>query len=136
MFLQALALRIYAINKYKENPEDTIYKIWENVGRSNNFNDLCHLVKVAFTLSTSLKNVEQSFSILKLYRTDQRNRLKDENLEGIILIKEEFQGIKSIHINSQILQNYERIIISPSELDLEKVRFLSQKALKVETCNR
>ena len=64
--------------------------------------------------------MEQSFSILKLYSIDERNRLKDEALEGLILIKEEFQDIKSIHINSQILQNYESIIISPSELDFRK----------------
>ena len=50
LFPHVLVLRIYGINKYKENPEDTIYKIWENARRSNNFNVLCQLVKAALTL--------------------------------------------------------------------------------------
>ena len=117
MYPQILALRVHGFNKYKLNTEDTIYKIWESIRKDNNFNDLYKLAKLALTLPTSSANVEQVFSVLKLYRTDQRNSLKDETLEGLRLIKEEFKNNKEFNISSQILQNYQTLSTIPISSD-------------------
>ena len=62
--------------------------------REENFKVLSKLARLAQTLPTSSAPIEQSFSIIKLLKTDLRNSLTEESLEGLIFVGEEFRDKK------------------------------------------
>ena len=50
------------------------------------------------TLSASSSKVEQAFLVMKLFRTDKRNRVSDESLETLMCLCQEFDSLNKIII--------------------------------------
>ena len=114
VYAQVLALKTYGFHKYKNSKDDSVYVIWDNIAKTQKYNDLCKLAKLALSLPTSSSDIEQGFSVLKLYRTDQRNSLREETLDGLMLVKEEFKDQDEIVIKQAIIDIYNQIYNPPS----------------------
>lgn len=112
IFPQVLALRTFGFNKYKTSSKESPFLIWNNISKSQKYPDLCKIARFALTLPTSSSNIEQAFSLIKLYRTSQRNRLKDETLEGLTLMKEEYKNLDKIVISSKVINRYNELVIT------------------------
>jgi len=84
------------------------------------------VVRFAEALPTSSATIEQSFSVIKLVKTDRRNRLQELSLEGLILIGQEFR-IKSPEsiINERIIELATPVI----------KRFIAKKKTIFKKCN-
>jgi len=66
--------------------------------------NLASLVRTAHCLPTSSACVEQSFSIIKLCKSPIRNRLKEETIQSLLLMKEESKNDSRIPITERLLE--------------------------------
>ena len=82
------------------NESKNILHTWDRIERdqTDNFKFvlLPKLAKAAQSLPTSSSDIEQSFSQMKLVKTLLRNSLKNESLEAILLIVQEFNKKKIV----------------------------------------
>jgi len=100
---QLLRLKEIGIEYSQRNEKDTSFDIWKRVIDSGKYPSLVKFVKFIQVLPTSSSDIEQAFSIIKLFRTNQRNRLSAKSLEGLILIHQEYQGEKNIILPKNLL---------------------------------
>jgi len=70
---------------------------------------LSKIFRAAHSFAPSSANVEQCFSVLKLLKSNIRNSLKEETLESLILIHEEFKDEKPIKITDRLLMLYDEM---------------------------
>ena len=71
----------------------------------NRFPLLSQIMRYLHSLPTTSANVEQSFSVMKLFKTDLRNNLKEETLQSLLLIHQKYQK-EPIIITSEIFTSY------------------------------
>jgi len=74
----------------KINPTTNLYE--------SSFPCLSPIIRTANSFAPLSANVEQCFSVLKLLKTALRNSLKENTLESLILIHDEFKGGKPITV--------------------------------------
>ena len=67
---------------------------------------LSRIFRIAHSLAPSSANVEQCFSILKLLKSDIRNKINEKTLESLILIREEFKDDTPIVITERLIEIY------------------------------
>jgi len=83
--------------------------MWDLLERHENFEILARLVKIAETLPTSSSPLEQSFSVIKLLKTDIRNSISEESLEGLILIGDQYRDTGKIFVTEKMIDLYEKV---------------------------
>ena len=93
------------IQHYK-NSSSSLLHMWDILEKEENFKILSKFARLAQTLPTSSAPIEQSFSVIKLLKTDLRNSLTEESLEGLILIGEEFRDRNQLLITEKLLSLY------------------------------
>ena len=97
----------------------------------NAFPCLSKIVRFVHSFAPSSANVEQSFSVLKLLKSDLRNSLKEKTLESLILLHEEFKNEKPIVISLSLIKKYDSM---KKELNINKGR--SRASLNFQTIER
>ncbi len=102
---ELLDLKSEGFDNYREHSS---IKTWRRIEESGGFPFLSRLAKVCFSLSTTSADVENLFSLIKLYYTYKRNSLRENTLESIILISQEFSEVK-IEINENMKKQYQEI---------------------------
>ena len=83
--------------------------MWDKIERSERLSMIPKLARLAESLPTSSATIEQSFSNIKLIKTDLRNRLGELSLEGLILVGQEFRSEKKIIIEEPMLSLYKNV---------------------------
>ena len=98
-------------SKY-EDENSNILKVWDRIERDKadgfEFVLLPRLVRAAQSLPTSSSDVEQGFSLIKLVKSLLRNQLKEESLEAIMLIIQEYSN-RQIIISNDLVDSFLRI---------------------------
>lgn len=61
------------------------------------------LFRIIHSFAPSSANVEQVFSLIKLVKSKVRNRLKEETLESLMLLEEEFRHEKAIYVDEKLI---------------------------------
>ena len=101
---------------YKKDKKNSL-QIWDRV-ENDGFVLLSTLAKAAQTLPTSSATIEQSFSLMKLAKTDKRSRLSEENLQALMLTSQyyrerfEIREISDISIKiieDQVLYHFQKM---------------------------
>ena len=103
---------------YKETSIDTLH-LWDLLEKEEKLEILPRIARIAETLPTSSAPVEQSFSIVKLLKTDIRNSLTEESLEGLMLVGEEFREKQYLNSSKEMLDRYN---IVKADFYLKKVK--------------
>jgi len=104
------------------------------------FPTLSKIFRTVHAFAPSSANVEQCFSILKLLKSNIRNSLKEETLESLVLIHEEFKDGKSIETPDRLITLFDvmkknlnetksRSRSSQQEIEEVKICALSQQDL-------
>ena len=83
--------------------------MWDLLEKQKNLELLPRLVRLAQTLPTSSAPLEQSFSIIKLLKTDLRNSLTEGSLEGLILVGDEYREQEDILVTEKMLHYYYQV---------------------------
>ena len=92
---------------YRETSRNVL-EMWDRIERIEKLTLIPRLVRFAESLPTSSATIEQSFSNIKLIKTDLRNRLGELSLEGLILSGQEFRSEQKIPINESMISLYEK----------------------------
>ena len=91
------------LESFQYRSGDKLVDIWERIRISDQYPSLSKFAKLAQILPVSSSCVEQAFSIIKLFRTDQRNRLSENSLEGLILMHQEYHDKSEITISDEMV---------------------------------
>ena len=91
------------LESFQYRSGDKLVDIWERIRISDQYPSLSKFAKLAQILPVSSFCVEQAFSIIKLFRTDQRNRLSENSLEGLILMHQEYHDKSEITISDEMV---------------------------------
>jgi len=100
---------------FYRNSSLNLLHMWDLLEKQENFRLLPRLVRLAEILPTSSAPLEQSFSIIKLLKTDLRNNLTESSLEGLILVGEEYREKKDIAVTDKMTQLYSQAKVSFNE---------------------
>ena len=76
---ELLTLRDEGMNKYRDNLSKSSLTLWNNIPvyQTQSYPFLVKIASIALTLPTSSSDVEQCFSIMKLFKTNKRNSLNE-----------------------------------------------------------
>ena len=88
---ELLQIRSVKVEFYR-NVSENILEMRERIERLEHLVLIPRLVRFAESLPTSSATIEQSFSNIKLIKTDLRNRLGELSLEGLVLVGQEFKS--------------------------------------------
>jgi len=108
-FDELLVLRDEGTNKYRDNTSKSSLSLWNNINETQAFPLLVKIANLALTLPTSSSDVEQIFSIMKLFKSDQRNSLAEASLEGLLLVHQEFKNNGKIEITNDLVELYKLV---------------------------
>ena len=96
-------------SKYEDGKSNNILQVWDNIERDKTdgfvFHLLPQIVRAAQALPTTSSDVEQGFSMIKLVKTLIRNQLKEESLEAIMLIIQEYSN-RRILLPADLIQSF------------------------------
>ena len=82
-------IQTLGIKVLRGDDEKSGLELWDYI-EEKGFPILADIARFAYTLPTTSANVEQTFSVTKLFKTTQRNRMSEETLEALLLIAEEY----------------------------------------------
>ena len=85
---------------------------------------------MAETLPTSSAIIEQSFSVIKLLKTDLRNKLSQHSPEGLVLVGEEYRQKKNIKISDRMMNLYDEVKQEVNMKKLDKQSLASSKPVE------
>ena len=114
VFPQLLRLREINFSQVMSEENDLALDFWCKISQHGQYPSLIKFFRLAQTLPTSSSDIEQAFSILKLFKNNQRNRLSEKSLEGLMLIHQEYAN-KEIVISKRALQLFHEIRNSLNE---------------------
>ena len=89
---------------YYQDSSKSLLHMWDRIQSNENLNLIPKIVFFAEALPTTSAGLEQSFSQIKLLKTDLRNRLEESTLEGLALISQEFSEAKSVQIDDKMVK--------------------------------
>ena len=92
-----------------QREDDSITDVWNRISCSSKYSSISKFFKLAEILPISSVGVEQAFSIVKLFKTDQRNSLSEESLEGLLLLFQACQEQQVIEISAKTLEMYKEL---------------------------
>ena len=78
------------IEHYRDTSLNILY-LWDCLEKHEHLSLFPHIARLAETLPTSSATIEQSFSNLKLLKTDLRNRQGESSLERLFFVGQEFR---------------------------------------------
>ena len=93
---------------YMKDKKNSLH-IWDHI-EEDGFHHISKIARIAQTLPTSSATIEQSFSIMKLIKSDKRNQLTDRTLEALLLIRQNYKDSFSEAKNSRLPLVEEEII--------------------------
>ena len=114
-------LKSQQINWIRKESNSSSLKFWNLIEQTFNqresdtnqtkhrFPILSKIFRTIHSFAPSSANVEQCFSILKLLKSNIRNSLREETLESLVLIHEEFKDGKHIEITDRLLALYDEM---------------------------
>ena len=85
---------------------DTL-SMWDYIDNEGHFPYSVQIAKAAQSLPSSSAVVEQAFSLMKLIKTDQRYRLSESALQGLIFLKQEYSQNNVIQIREKNIINFQ-----------------------------
>jgi len=88
---------------YRDSSEGNLH-FWDRIKNQENISLIPNIIYFAETLPITSAGIEQSFSLIKLLKTEKRNQLKETTLEGLTLISQEFADQKQIFINEKMMK--------------------------------
>jgi len=100
---ELVSLKQLRIDYYQDSSLNTLH-MWDQIQVKENLTIIPRIIKFAESLPTTNAGIEQSFSQIKLLKSNLRNRLHGSTLEGLILISEEFKAKKTISIGERVLK--------------------------------
>ena len=89
---------------HKDN--DLISDVWTRIKNNSKYSSISKFFRLSQILPISSAGVEQAFSVIKLFKTEQRNSLAEETLEGMILLSQEKQPVL---ISNRIIELYNQL---------------------------
>jgi len=95
--------------EFYRNSSQNLFHMWDLIEKQEKFEILPKLVRFAETLPTSSATIEQSFSNVKLLKTQLRNRLSEKSLKGLILVGQEFREKQDIEIGNEVITLYKKV---------------------------
>jgi len=101
-------LKDLKIEYYRENSKNVLH-MWDHIEAKEKLSILPEIVRLAESLPTSSATIEQSFSNIKLIKTDLRNRLSELSLEGLILIGQEFRSQNKFSVTETMVELFENV---------------------------
>lgn len=110
---ELIALKTKKYSTFKEQARNSI-ELWDIIEK-NGFILLPYIARIAQSLPTSSATIEQSFSILKLVKSQIRHNLSEENLTSDLLIAQEYKEALRIKIDESLVQVYSQIKTSLNE---------------------
>jgi len=100
---ELIKLKNIRVDYYQDSSTNTLH-MWDRIQANENLILIPKIVFYAESLPTSSAGVEQSFSQIKLLKSDLRNRLEEATLEGLVLISQEFSESKNICIDEKMIK--------------------------------
>ena len=75
---------------YYRNTNSNDLQMWDKIRAQEDLKLIPKIIYFAESLPTTSAGVEQSFSLVKLIKSDIRNRLQETTLEGLIFVAQEY----------------------------------------------
>jgi len=100
---ELIKLKSAKISFYQDS-SSSILHMWDRIKLKEKLNLIAKIVYYTESLPTTSAGLEQSFSQVKLMKTDLRNRLGEETLEGLMLISQEFGEKAGLEINEKVIE--------------------------------
>jgi len=95
---------------------DGTYKCWVNdvfemwdILQDAGYPKLAMVARTAQTLPTSSANIEQTFSEIKLLKSNLRNQLSDKSLEALLIIRQELRFNPKFKVSDALVDLYGQI---------------------------
>ena len=95
---------------------DGIYKYWANdvfemwdILQDAGYPKLTMISRAAQTFPTSSANIEQTFSEIKLLKSNLRNQLSDKSLEALLIIRQELRFNPKFKVSDALVDLYGQI---------------------------
>jgi len=106
---ELLRLKKEWASKFIVSEKESVMTVWARIEKDHRYQHLMKIIHMIQILPVSSSNVEQLFSIAKLYRNDQRNSLSESSLEGLLLLHQEFQQSKKLVITPEVIALYKQV---------------------------
>jgi len=88
---------------YYRNTNSNDLQMWDKIRAQEDLKLIPKIIYFAESLPTTSAGVDQSFSLVKLIKSDIRNRLQETTLEGLIFVAQEYSETQIISIDSRII---------------------------------
>ena len=96
----------------------SILHMWDKIRAQEGLSLILKIIYFAESLPTTSAGVEQSFSQVKLFKSDIRNRLQESTLEGLIFIFQEYTKSQTLSIDERIINSFNQV---KKEYNIKKV---------------
>ena len=100
---ELVKLKNMRINYYIDSSSGILH-MWDRIQTNERLQLIPKIVYFAETLPTTSAGLEQSFSQVKLLKTDIRNRLQEATLEGLVLVSQEFYEKTGLDIDEKMIK--------------------------------
>jgi len=108
-FQDLLLLRDRGFDSYRRDEKDTTFDVWSRIDKSGRYPSLAKFGRFVQVLPASSSDIEQEFSIIKLFKTEQRNRLSEKSLEGLLFVHQEVKGKKHFTFPQNIITRFHEV---------------------------
>ena len=102
---ELVKLKNVTISNYQDS-SSSILHMWDRLQSNEKLNLIPKIAYFAETLPTTSAGLEQSFSQVKLLKTDIRNRLSEETLEGLMFVTQEITPKSGLNIDEKVLTKF------------------------------
>ena len=96
------------------------FHLWDIIQQSERFKYLPKVVSAAQTLPTSSSAIEQTFSVMGLFKNEKRSQLSPEGLEALLLLHQNYPFGKTFQVTDELIQKYKEV---KQTLNTRKNRF-------------
>jgi len=96
------------------------FHLWDIIQQSERFKYLPKVVSAAQTLPTSSSAIEQTFSVMGLFKNEKRSQLSPEGLEALLLLHQNYPFGKTFQVTNELIQKYKEV---KQTLNTRKNRF-------------
>jgi len=123
---ELMKLKSVKLDFYKNSSDGNLH-FWDRIKDQENLSLIPKIIYFAETLPTTSAGIEQSFSLLKLLKTEKRNQLQDSTLEGLTLVSQEYSDHKQSFINEKIMKLFMQV---KNEFNVKKKVYQKQVNIK------
>ena len=105
---ELIKLKNIKVNYYQESSTNTLH-MWDRLKSQEGLNLIPKLIFFAESLPTTSAGLEQSFSQIKLFKSEIRNRMTEATLEGLILISQELAENKYLNVDEKMIKLFQEV---------------------------